>query len=96
MRYLAPRKVWPPMAFAASMACWYEHVSRTICLIICRQHRLWNFLIRVITFNSYALQSKLPRARLNVVEGKDHITVVTGQQKTFVAELEKIWKEVKN
>ncbi|KAK8963507.1 hypothetical protein KSP40_PGU004955 [Platanthera guangdongensis] len=51
MRRVAPRKVWPPMAFAASMACWYEHVSRTICLLICRQHRLWDFIFRLLTLN---------------------------------------------
>jgi len=28
MRKVAPRRVWPPMAFGASLACWYEHISR--------------------------------------------------------------------
>ncbi|PKU74268.1 probable lysophospholipase BODYGUARD 3 [Dendrobium catenatum] len=158
MRRVAPRRVWPPMVFAASMACWYEHVSRTICLVICRQHRLWNYIFRLLTLNrirtfliegfmchthnaawhtlhnvicgntekmdrdldalrdqlkchvtifhgendelvpvecSYAVQSKVPRAHLKVLRGKDHITMVVGRQNTFAAELEQIWKNAK-
>ncbi|KAG2603988.1 probable lysophospholipase BODYGUARD 3 [Panicum virgatum] len=51
MRRVAPRRVWPPIAFGASMACWYEHVSRTICLTICRHHRVWDRLFRILTRN---------------------------------------------
>ncbi|XP_066376744.1 probable lysophospholipase BODYGUARD 3 [Miscanthus floridulus] len=51
MRRVAPRRVWPPIAFGGSMACWYEHVSRTICLTICRQHRVWDRLFRIFTRN---------------------------------------------
>lgn len=155
MRKLAPRRVWPLIAFGASLACWYEHVSRTICLLICKNHRLWNFLIKLVTQNriktyliegfcchthnaawhtlhniicgtagkidaymeivkirlkchvtiihgqndelipvecSYNVQSKIPRARVKVVEDKDHITIVVGRQKEFAKELEEIWK----
>ncbi|XP_030454201.2 probable lysophospholipase BODYGUARD 3 isoform X2 [Syzygium oleosum] len=60
MRRVAPRRVWPLIAFGASMACWYEHVSRTICLLICKNHRLWEFLIKLITRN---------RLRTYLVEG---------------------------
>lgn len=158
MRKVAPRRVWPPMAFAASMACWYEHVSRTICLVICRQHRLWDFIFRILTLNrirtfliqgfmchthnaawhtlhnvicgnaekmerylaalrdrlkchvnifhgekdelvpvdcSRAVRSRVPRARLRVLAGKDHITMVVGRQKAFAAELEEIWNLAK-
>lgn len=51
MRRVAPRRVWPPIAFGASVACWYEHVSRTICLAICRHHRVWDRLFRIVTRN---------------------------------------------
>ncbi|XP_020112385.1 probable lysophospholipase BODYGUARD 3 isoform X2 [Ananas comosus] len=51
MRQVAPRRVWPAIAFGASMACWYEHVSRTICLTICKHHRLWDLLFRLLTRN---------------------------------------------
>ncbi|CAN4075858.1 unnamed protein product [Withania somnifera] len=155
MRRIAPRRVWPAIAFGASIACWYEHISRTICLLICKNHRLWEFLTRLLTRNrirtylvegfcchthnaawhtlhniicgtagkiegyldmvknslkcdvtvihgeddelipvecSYNIQSKIPRARVNVVEKKDHITIVVGRQEVFARELEEIWK----
>ncbi|KAL8210030.1 hypothetical protein R6Q57_006762 [Mikania cordata] len=60
MRKVAPRQVWPLIAFGASMACWYEHVSRTICLLICKHHRTWEFLTKLITRN---------RIRTYLIEG---------------------------
>ncbi|KAL2547575.1 alpha/beta-hydrolase superfamily protein [Forsythia ovata] len=51
MRRVAPRRVWPFIAFGASIACWYEHISRTICLLICKNHRLWEFLTKLVTRN---------------------------------------------
>ncbi|OAY59085.1 probable lysophospholipase BODYGUARD 3 [Manihot esculenta] len=154
MRMVAPRRVWPLIAFGASIACWYEHISRTICLLICKNHRLWEFLAKLITRNrirtfllegffshthnaawhtlhniicgtagkldgyldkvrdnlkcdvnifhgrndelipvecSYNIKRRVPRARVKVIEKKDHITIVVGRQKAFVRELEKIW-----
>lgn len=155
MRRIAPRRVWPLIGFGASMACWYEHISRTICLLICKNHRLWEFLAKLVTRNrirtfllegffchthnaawhtlhniicgtaskidtyldqvrdqlkcevtifhgkddevipvecSYNVQSKIPRARIKVIEKKDHITIVVGRQKAFARELEEIWR----
>lgn len=60
MRKVAPRRVWPPIALGASLACWYEHVNRTLCLVISKNHRLWEFLTKVITRN---------RIRTYLVEG---------------------------
>ncbi|KAI4368023.1 hypothetical protein MLD38_016635 [Melastoma candidum] len=51
MRRVAPRRVWPLIGFGASMACWYEHISRTICLLICKNHRIWEFLAKLIIRN---------------------------------------------
>lgn len=51
MRKIAPRRMWPLIAFGASIACWYEHISRTICLLICKNHRLWEFLTKLVTRN---------------------------------------------
>ncbi|KAK6935614.1 Alpha/beta hydrolase fold-1 [Dillenia turbinata] len=51
LRRVAPRRVWPPIAFGVSMACWYEHISRTICLLICKNHRLWECITKLITRN---------------------------------------------
>ncbi|KAE8662010.1 Detected protein of confused Function [Hibiscus syriacus] len=154
MRKLAPRRVWPVMAFCVSLACWFEHISRTICLVICKNHRLWEFLTKLVTRNrvrtflmegffchthnaawhtlhnimcgiatkldlyldvvrdrltcdvaifhgkddeviplecSFNVQRKIPRARVKVVENKDHITIVVARQKAFARELEEIW-----
>ncbi|XP_059442362.1 probable lysophospholipase BODYGUARD 3 isoform X1 [Corylus avellana] len=155
MRRLAPRRVWPLIAFGASTACWYEHISRTICLLICKNHRLWEFLTKLVTRNrmrtfllegffchthnaawhtlhniicgtaskidaymdavreqlkcqvtifhgqddelipvecSYNVKTRIPRARVKVIEKKDHITIVVGRQKAFARELEEIWR----
>ncbi|XP_047319412.1 probable lysophospholipase BODYGUARD 3 [Impatiens glandulifera] len=159
MKRLAPRQVWPPIAFGASLACWYEHVGRTICLVICKNHQKWNSIIKFITRNriktylidgfcchthnsawhtlhniicgtaekvddylntvrsklncpvsifhgqdddlipiecSYHVQTRIPRARVKIVENKDHITIVLGRQKAFAMELEEIWKSSKS
>lgn len=40
---------------------------------------------------SYNVQSRVPRARVKVIEKKDHITIVVGRQKPFARELEAIW-----
>lgn len=51
LRRIAPRRVWPLIAFGASIACWYEHISRTVCLLICKNHRIWEFLTKLVTRN---------------------------------------------
>ncbi|MQM10228.1 hypothetical protein Taro_043115 [Colocasia esculenta] len=51
LRKVAPRRVWPPITFGASVACWYEHISRTVCLLICKNHRMWEFAFKQITRN---------------------------------------------
>ncbi|XP_014511178.1 probable lysophospholipase BODYGUARD 3 [Vigna radiata var. radiata] len=158
MRKVAPRRVWPPMAFGASLACWYEHISRVICLLICKNHRIWEFIAKLITRNrmkmfllegffshthnaawhtlhniicgtaakigsyldavrenpkckvtifhgrkdevipvecSYEVQKRIPRAKVRVIDNKDHITIVVGRQKAFARELEDIWNSTK-
>ncbi|KAL6986493.1 putative lysophospholipase BODYGUARD 3 [Sarracenia purpurea var. burkii] len=45
---------------------------------------------------SYNVKSRIPRARVKVVENKDHITIVVGRQKNFAIELEEIWKAASN
>ncbi|KAF6153719.1 hypothetical protein GIB67_000952 [Kingdonia uniflora] len=51
MKKIAPRRLFPLIAFGASLACWYEHISRTICFLICKNHRLWEFLTKLVTGN---------------------------------------------
>ncbi|TVU31903.1 hypothetical protein EJB05_23608, partial [Eragrostis curvula] len=154
LRTVAPRRVWPTIAFGASVACWYEHLSRTVSIVLCKHHRLWELAFRVFTLYrvrtylmdgffchthiaswhtlhniicgsagkidecleivrdqltcdvtvyhgrddellpvqcSYAVKSKIPRAEVKVIDGKDHVTIVVGRQKDLARELEEIW-----
>uniref|UniRef100_A0A0D9XLU0 AB hydrolase-1 domain-containing protein n=1 Tax=Leersia perrieri TaxID=77586 RepID=A0A0D9XLU0_9ORYZ len=154
LRTVAPRRVWPPIAFGASVACWYEHLSRTVSIVLCKHHRLWELAFRVFTLYrvrtylmdgffchthiaswhtlhniicgsagkidkwleivrdqltcdvtvyhgrddellpvqcSYAVKAKIPRARVKVIDGKDHVTIVVRRQKELAMELEEIW-----
>ncbi|GMH09591.1 hypothetical protein Nepgr_011432 [Nepenthes gracilis] len=155
LRRVAPRRVWPPIALGASIACWYEHISRMACLFICKNHRKVELLTKLLTRNrirtflvegffchthnaawhtlhniicgtatkidgyldavrdrqrcqvtifhgrddellppecSYNVQSRIPRAKVKLIDNKDHITIVVGRQKSFARELEEIWK----
>lgn len=40
---------------------------------------------------SYAVQSKIPRASVKVIDGKDHVTIVVQRQRELARELEEIW-----
>ncbi|KAE9619096.1 hypothetical protein Lal_00047454 [Lupinus albus] len=51
MRKIAPRRVWPIISLGASLVCWYEHITRMICFLICKNHRFWEFLAKLITRN---------------------------------------------
>nr|DAD36138.1 TPA_asm: hypothetical protein HUJ06_006778 [Nelumbo nucifera] len=156
LRKVAPRRVWPLIVFGSSIVCWYEHISRTACLIVCKNHHFWESLTKLVTRNrmrtfmfdgffchthnaawhtlhniicgtagkvdeyldavrdqlrcdvtvfhgrddellpvecSYAVQSRIPRADVKVIDRKDHLTIVIGRQKTFARELEEIWKK---
>jgi len=154
LRAVAPRRVWPAIAFGASVACWYEHLGRTVSIVLCKHHRLWELAFRVFTLYrvrtylmdgffchthiaswhtlhniicgsagkieqclevvrdqltcgvtiyhgsddellpvgcSYAVQSKIPRADVKVIDGEDHVTIVVRRQKELARELEEIW-----
>ncbi|KAM0863196.1 hypothetical protein ACQ4PT_044754 [Festuca glaucescens] len=154
LRAVAPRRVWPAIAFGASVACWYEHLGRTVSILLCKNHRLWELAFRVFTLYrvrtylmdgffchthiaswhtlhniicgsagkieqclevvreqltcgvtiyhgsddellpvgcSYAVQSKIPRANVKVIDGRDHVTIVVRRQKELARELEEIW-----
>ncbi|KAJ1693552.1 hypothetical protein LUZ63_010250 [Rhynchospora breviuscula] len=51
LRKVAPRRIWPLIGFGASMICWYEHLSRTVCVLLCKNHRFWDIAFRLVTFN---------------------------------------------
>ncbi|KAL6009649.1 hypothetical protein ACLOJK_000078 [Asimina triloba] len=46
---LAKRRVWPPLLFGASFMSWYEHLGRSVCLLVCKNHRTWESIIKLLT-----------------------------------------------
>lgn len=151
---LAEKKLWPPMMFGSAVMSWYEHIGRTVCFVVCKNHRVWERLIRIVTrtsgvdflvrdltrhthhsawhtmhnvicggagmqdrnlevlaaaevpvrvvhgdgdqvvpveCSSRHLRSKVPRAELRIVGGRDHRTVVFGREKEFAGELRAFW-----
>ncbi|XWS64927.1 hypothetical protein CRYUN_Cryun05aG0046300 [Craigia yunnanensis] len=46
---LTPKRLWPPVAFISSIMAWYEHLGRCVCLLMCRNHRTWETLIKRLT-----------------------------------------------
>ncbi|KAL6896635.1 hypothetical protein ACP4OV_007207 [Aristida adscensionis] len=49
LRRLAAKKLWPPLLFVSSVMSWYEHIGRTVCLLVCKNHLRWEWLIRLLT-----------------------------------------------
>ncbi|XP_028766862.1 probable lysophospholipase BODYGUARD 4 [Neltuma alba] len=47
---LAGKKLWPPLAFGSAFMSWYEHLGRFVCLMFCRNHRIWEKIIKFFTF----------------------------------------------
>lgn len=158
---LAGKKLWPPQLFGTAVMSWYEHVGRTVCLFVCKNHRLWEclfslflltttnkdavgFLLRDLTRHTHHsawhtmhnvvcggarlqdsnldavdaagvgvqlihgahdqlvpiecsrhLKAKLPRARLRVVDGCDHATVVLGRERGFAEDLTAFWSSLR-
>uniref|UniRef100_A0A162ANE4 AB hydrolase-1 domain-containing protein n=1 Tax=Daucus carota subsp. sativus TaxID=79200 RepID=A0A162ANE4_DAUCS len=129
MRRLAPRRVWPMIAFGASVACWmrtyliegfcchtHNAAWHTLHNIICgsagKMEAYLDVLEKNMTCNvnifhgrddeliplecSYNVQSRVPRSRVEIIENKDHLTIVVGRQKAFARELEEIWNSSSN
>ncbi|KAF8395546.1 hypothetical protein HHK36_019494 [Tetracentron sinense] len=46
---LAERRLWPPLLFGSSVMSWYEHVGRSVCFLICRNHRTWEWILKLLT-----------------------------------------------
>lgn len=46
---LAARRIWPPLLFGSSFMSWYEHLGRCVCFAICRNHKTWEFLLKLVT-----------------------------------------------
>ncbi|CAN8255924.1 unnamed protein product [Cochlearia groenlandica] len=54
---MVEKKLWPPTSFGSAMMAWYEHIGRGVCFIVCRHHRTWERIIKIVT-----LRRKLPRS----------------------------------
>ncbi|KAL8467751.1 hypothetical protein ACS0TY_031118 [Phlomoides rotata] len=46
---LAPRRVWPPLLFGSAFMSWYEHLGRCVCFVLCRNHRTWERILKLLT-----------------------------------------------
>ncbi|KAL0428345.1 UNVERIFIED_CONTAM: putative lysophospholipase BODYGUARD 5 [Sesamum latifolium] len=46
---LAPRRVWPPLLFGSAFMSWYEHLGRCVCFLLCRNHRTWESILKLLT-----------------------------------------------
>ncbi|KAK6127112.1 hypothetical protein DH2020_039150 [Rehmannia glutinosa] len=48
LRRLATRRVWPPLLFGSAFMSWYEHLGRCVCFFICRSHRTWEWILKLL------------------------------------------------
>ncbi|KAJ4838440.1 hypothetical protein Tsubulata_022063 [Turnera subulata] len=46
---LAGKTLWPPLLFGSSFMSWYEHLGRCVCLLVCRNHRTWERILKLLT-----------------------------------------------
>uniref|UniRef100_A0A1J3DKS0 Lipase 1 n=2 Tax=Noccaea caerulescens TaxID=107243 RepID=A0A1J3DKS0_NOCCA len=46
---IARKRLWPPLAFGIAVMSWYEHIGRCVCFIICKHHKIWEWLIKLCT-----------------------------------------------
>uniref|UniRef100_A0A0E0LPX7 AB hydrolase-1 domain-containing protein n=1 Tax=Oryza punctata TaxID=4537 RepID=A0A0E0LPX7_ORYPU len=49
LKRLAEKKLWPPLQFGSAVMSWYEHIGRTVCFLVCKNHLLWERLFRLLT-----------------------------------------------
>ncbi|KAK4345866.1 hypothetical protein RND71_036042 [Anisodus tanguticus] len=47
----AAKRLWPPLLFGSSFMSWYEHLGRCVCYIICKNHRIWEGILKLLTWN---------------------------------------------
>ncbi|ESQ41774.1 hypothetical protein EUTSA_v10013634mg [Eutrema salsugineum] len=44
---IAGKRLWPPLAFGTAVMSWYEHIGRCVCFIVCKHHKIWEWLIKL-------------------------------------------------
>ncbi|OAY44453.1 probable lysophospholipase BODYGUARD 4 [Manihot esculenta] len=50
LQQLAGKRLWPPLLFCSSFMSWYEHLGRCVCLLVCRNHRIWERILKLLTW----------------------------------------------
>ncbi|KAK8317581.1 hypothetical protein V6Z12_A13G118900 [Gossypium hirsutum] len=43
----AGKTLWPPLEFGKSVMSWHEHVGRCFCFLFCRNHRIWEMILKL-------------------------------------------------
>jgi hypothetical protein len=61
MQQVAPKKIWPLVAFGASVMSWYEHLGRAVCLVICKHHHFWEPLAAFVCNHLLGLRQVLQK-----------------------------------
>ncbi|KAK4431982.1 putative lysophospholipase BODYGUARD 4 [Sesamum alatum] len=49
LQKLATRRIWPPLLFGSAFMSWYEHLGRCVCFFVCRNHRTWESILKLLT-----------------------------------------------
>ncbi|KAK8918678.1 hypothetical protein KSP39_PZI021618 [Platanthera zijinensis] len=60
---IAERKIWPPLLFGCSVMSWYEHLGRTICFLFCRNHSMWEGIMKLLMW-----KGQLPSSMLDLTK----------------------------
>ncbi|KAL9273981.1 putative lysophospholipase BODYGUARD 4 [Drosera capensis] len=46
---LVKKRLWPVLHFGGAFMSWYEHLGRFVCFVVCRNHRIWESLLKLLT-----------------------------------------------
>ncbi|PWA99240.1 alpha/beta-Hydrolases superfamily protein [Artemisia annua] len=49
LKRLACKTLWPPLLYGAAFMTWYEHLGRCVCFVVCRNHRTWEKILKLVT-----------------------------------------------
>ncbi|XP_030527758.1 probable lysophospholipase BODYGUARD 4 isoform X2 [Rhodamnia argentea] len=49
---IAEKRLWPPLLFGSAVMSWYEHLGRCVCFLVCRNHRTWERILKLVTRRS--------------------------------------------
>ncbi|KAJ0910285.1 putative alpha/beta hydrolase-1 [Helianthus annuus] len=49
LKRLAYKSVWPPLLFGSAFMTWYEHLGRCVCFVLCRHHKTWEKILKLVT-----------------------------------------------